>query len=471
VERKLIYFPRRRRQDEREFLPAALEIIETPVSAAGRVMMGIVVVLVAVAIAWACIGKLDIVATANGRIIPSGQIKVIQPLEISVVKRIAVANGDHVEAGDLLIELDSTTNAADRNRIAHNLMQAQLDVARLRAALTGNAETFVPSANADLAVVEAERQQLAAQLTEQRAKIEGLDRQIEAKLAERDHNKAVATKLEASIPLLQEKVQMYETLRESMLTSKVYLLDAQRQLIEAKHDRVATEHQIEGAVAQIAALTQQRNETDANFRAQTLDDLRKASQQVAEQREELIKAVQRTGLQTLRAPVDGTVEQLSVHTIGGVVTPAQSLMVIVPGGAKLEVEAMLPNRDAGFVHAGQPAELKVEAFTYTRYGLLHGNVHNVSRDALRNERDASAPDVDQAAGKPSPRDAQNSLPGGSAYVARISIAETAVETEQGPQQLEAGMTVTAEIKTGRRRIIEYLLSPFARYRHEALRER
>ena len=124
MERKLIYFPRRRRQDEREFLPAALEIIETPVSAAGRVMMGIVVVLVAVAIAWACIGKLDIVATANGRIIPSGQIKVIQPLEISVVKRIAVANGDHVEAGDLLIELDSTTNAADRNRIAHDLMQA-----------------------------------------------------------------------------------------------------------------------------------------------------------------------------------------------------------------------------------------------------------------------------------------------------------------------------------------------------------
>jgi hemolysin D len=265
---------------------------------------------------------------------------------------------------------------------------------------------------------------------------------------------------------------MYASLRVNLLTSKVLLIEAERQLVEAKHDRVASGHQVEGAEAQIAALIQQSNEADADFHRQALDDLRKTSQYAAEQRQDLIKAAQRTGLQTLRAPVDGTVEQLSVHTIGGVVTPAQSLMVIVPDGTTLEVEAMLPNRDAGFVHAGQPAELKVEAFTYTRYGLLHGDVRNVSRDALRSERDASAADRDQASGKSSPRDGQNSAPGESAaYVARISLAETAVETEQGPRPLEVGMTVTAEIKTGQRRVIEYLLSPFMRYRHEALRER
>jgi hemolysin D len=256
-----------------------------------------------------------------------------------------------------------------------------------------------------------------------------------------------------------------------LLTSKVLLIEAERQLVEAKHDRVASGHQVEGAEAQIAALIQQSNEADADFHRQALDDLRKTSQYAAEQRQDLIKAAQRTGLQTLRAPVDGTVEQLSVHTIGGVVTPAQSLMVIVPHGSTLEVEAMLPNRDAGFVHAGQSAELKVEAFTYTRYGLLHGNVRNVSRDTLRNERDAPTADRDQASGKSSLRDGQNSASGEAAYVARISLAETLVETEQGPKPLEVGMTVTAEIKTGQRHIIEYLLSPFMRYRHEALRER
>jgi len=148
VERKLIPFPLRLtgrwRQYEREFLPAALEIIETPVSAAGRVMMGAIVALVAVAIVWACLGQLDVVATANGRIIPSGQIKRIQPLEIGVVGRIMVANGDHVHAGDVLIELDTTTSAADRDKIARDLMQAELDIARLHATLAGKAETFAP---------------------------------------------------------------------------------------------------------------------------------------------------------------------------------------------------------------------------------------------------------------------------------------------------------------------------------------
>jgi hemolysin D len=474
VERKLIPFPRRwteRRRDEREFLPAALEIVETPVSAVGRLMMGTVVAVVAVAIVWACIGELDIVATANGRIIPSGQIKLIQPFEISVVKRIMVADGDHVRAGDVLIELDTTTNAADRDKIARDLMQAELDVARLQATLADKAETFVPPPGADPVLAEAARRQLTAQLTQHRAKIDGLDRQIAAKTADRDQARATIAKLDASIPLLQEKVEMYSTLRVNQLTSKVLLIEAERQLVEATHDRVALGHQVQGAEAQIAALIQQSNEADADFHRQALDDLRKTSQYAAEQRQDLIKAAQRTGLQVLRAPVDGTVEQLSAHTIGGVVTPAQTLMVIVPNGTTLEVEAMLPNRDAGFVHSGQPAELKVEAFTYTRYGLLHGDVRNVSRDALRSERDAFAPSRDQASGKSSPPDGPNSGQGESAYVAHISLAETEVETEQGPRPLEAGMIVTAEIKTGQRRIIEYLLSPVMRYRHEALRER
>ena len=475
MERKLIPLPQvitaRRYRAEREFLPAALEIIETPVSATGRLMMALIVVLVAVAIAWACFGKIDIVATANGRLIPTGQIKLIQPLEIGVVKRIMVADGDHVQAGDVLIELDPTTNAADRDRIARDLMQAELDGARLRAVLAGDAGTFLPPSGADPALADRERQQLIAQLAQHKAKVDGLDRQIAAKAAERDYAKANIAKIEASLPLLQEKSGLYDQLRENMLTSKVAWIDARRQLVEAQHDRVVAGHQVDAAEAQIAALTQQRTEADADFRRQALDDLSKISHYATEQRQELIKAEQRTGFQTLRAPVSGTVEQLTVHTIGGVVTPAQSLMVIVPDGSQLEVEAILPNRDAGFVHAGQPVEVKVEAFNYTRYGLLHGQVRSVSRDALRNELEAPGAETVQGSGKPLSSEGPNSTPANAAYIARISLAEASVETEQGPMPLEPGMTITAEIKTGERHVIAYLLSPFMRYRHEALRER
>ena len=160
AERKLIPFPQRppeRRRDEREFLPAALEIIETPVSPVGRIMMGIVGLLVLLAISWACIGRLDIVATATGRLVPSGQIKLIQPFKIGVVKKITVADGDHVAAGDVLIELDPTTGTADQDRIARDLMQAELDIARLRASLADAAAEFVPPAGADAALADAER--------------------------------------------------------------------------------------------------------------------------------------------------------------------------------------------------------------------------------------------------------------------------------------------------------------------------
>lgn len=463
--------PVRRTRDEREFLPAALEIIETPVSPAGRVMMAVIGLLVVVAVVWASIGQIDIVATATGRIIPSGEIKLIQPLQIGVVKRIAVAEGDRVTADQVLVELDPTTNAADRDRYAHDLMQADLDVARLRGVLSGSTSNFIAPPNSDPALTDVARRQMAAQLAEEQAKIDNLDEQIVAKAAERDQAKATIEKIDASLPLLQQKLAIYNKLRETQFTSEVTRLDTERQAVEEKHDRDGAVQQVAGAVAQIEALAHQRSETDAEFRSQALDDLRKATQLASEQREELIKAVQLTGLQVLRAPVSGTVEQLAVHTIGGVVQPAQTLMVVVPDQSKLEVEAMLPNRDAGFVHAGETAELKIEAFNYTRYGLLHGVVRTVSRDALRNERDAPKPDADQDALKSNAPNQQNATPSDTAYVARVTVNETSIQTEQGPLPLEPGMTVTAEIKTGDRRLISYILSPFMRYAHEALRER
>lgn len=463
--------PARRTRDEREFLPAALEIIETPVSPVGRIMMGVIGLLVVVAVVWATIGRIDIVATATGRIIPSGQIKLIQPLQLGVVKRIAVAEGDHVGANQVLVELDTTNNAADRDRYAHDLMQADLDIARLRAVLSGSSSNFVAPPDSDPALIDVARRQMAAQLAQVQAKLDDLDQQMVAKAAERDQAKATIAKIDASLPLLQQKLDIYNKLRATQFTSEVTRLDTERQLVEEKHDRDAAVEQVSGAVAQIASLTHQRSETDAEFRSQALDDLRKATQLASEQREELIKAAQLTGLQVLRSPVSGTVEQLAVHTIGGVVQPAQTLMVIVPDQSKLEVEAMLPNRDAGFVHAGETAELKIEAFNYTRYGLLHGVVRTVSRDALRNERDAPKPDADQDALKSNAPNQQNATPSDTAYVARVTLNETSVQTEQGPMPLEPGMTVTAEIKTGERTLISYMLSPFMQYGHDALRER
>jgi len=456
---------------EREFLPVALELIETPASPLGRITMATISALVVIAILWACFGKVDVIATATGRIIPSGQVKMIQPFEIGVVKAIHVNDGDHVKAGDILIELDPTTDRADQDRIGRDLAQAEVDAARLTAALTLKAENFVPPADADPALVEAARQQLAAELSTHKAKLDGLDRQIAAKVAERDEAKSSITKVAATLPIVQKRADIYTKLEKNEYTSKVAALQAEQELVDAEHNKALAQHQLEGAEASIAALRQERSGTEADFRRQVLDDLAKAMQKAAEQSQEQVKAKQKTGGLSLKAPVDGTVEQLAVHTIGGVVTPAQALMVVVPDGTKLQVEAMLPNREVGFVHPGQPAEIKVDAFTYTRYGLLHGKVESISRDALHNAARESREDTDRAGREDAVSGGGHNDRDGSAYVARVSLGQTTVDTELGPQPLEPGMSVTAEIKTGRRRVIDYLLSPLLRYKHEGLRER
>jgi hemolysin D len=263
---------------------------------------------------------------------------------------------------------------------------------------------------------------------------------------------------------------MRKTLYDHSTGSKANYLELLQPFVEEQQELQVQKSKINEADSGLAAIIEERAHTDAEYRRERFGELVEAERKARGLRDDVVKAQHRTRLQELVAPVAGTVEQLSIHTIGGVVTPAQTLMVIVPDGSKLEVEAMLPNRDAGFVHAGQPAELKIEAFTYTRYGLLHGQVRTVSRDALRNERDALSSDRDQASSKSSPQDTRAPTEE-SAYVARISLAESEVQTEQGPVPLAPGMTVTAEIKTGQRRIIEYLLSPFMRYRHDVLRER
>jgi hemolysin D len=161
------------------------------------------------------------------------------------------------------------------------------------------------------------------------------------------------------------------------------------------------------------------------------------------------------------------VQQLAVHTVGGVVTPAQALMVIVPADSRLEIEAMVSNRDIGFVHVGEPAEVKIDTFNFTRYGLLHGEVVNISEDAIA--RDKPQDKNDGSGSGPS----DSSEPKGQelVYAARISLERTSMEIEEKTVNLGPGMAVTVEIKTGQRRVIEYLLSPLLRAKQAALRER
>ena len=468
----LVPFPKRpirRNNYELAFLPAALEISETPPSPVGRAVGGTIIAIFCVALAWATIGKVDIVVTANGKIIPSGRTKLIQPLEAGVVRAILVHDGQQVRAGDSLIELDPTMTTAERDRVKGDLVGAQLDVARLRAALAeGNdpLAAFHPPEGATTAQIEMHRQFLASQTSEQRSKMFELDRQTSQKEAERTTMEANITKLEATIPLLQERVDVRKYLFDKALGTKLTYLSEQQDLVGQQQDLLIQRSKMKEVDASLAALRETRDRTAAEFRRTLFDELVKAEQKSAGMAQDAIKAERRAKLQDLVAPVDGVVQQLAVHTVGGVVTPAQALAVVVPQDSHLEIEATLSNDDVGFVHTGQEVEIKVHTFSFTRYGLLHGRVLGVSTDSIPREGGDARPRAENASERDPQQQGQDLV-----YAVRISLDQHQMRDGDKMVDLGPGMAVTAEVKTGSRRIIGYLLSPLAKYEHDVGRER
>jgi hemolysin D len=469
--RRVIPFRRAhaRRGEELAFLPAALEIVETPASPIGRAIGATIILLFCAALVWASWGMIDIVASASGKIVPSGRTKVIQPFETGVVRSIRVDDGQAVKAGDVLIELDPTVNAADRDHLRSDLLAEQLNIARLRAALAAGDDPladFMPPADADLALLST--QLLLHQVAEHRAKLGALDRQQAQKEAEQATTAATIHKLETMIPVIQPRVDIRKTLMEKELGSKLTYFETLQLLVEQQEELSVQKSHLLAAEAAVAAIRETSGQAVAEYRRTLSDELAKAEQKANGLTQDLIKAEQKTRLQQLAAPVDGVVQQLAIHTVGGVVTPAQSLLMVVPSDSRLEIEAMVSNRDIGFVQPGHDAEIKIDTFNFTRYGLLHGRVLTVSQDAIIRDRKQDSPNE-----RPLGTQNDTSEPAGQElnYSARISLDRDKMQIDGRMVNLSPGMAVTVEIKTGSRTILSYLLSPLLRYKQETLRER
>lgn len=459
-------------RSETEFLPAALEIIETPASPIGRTIAGTLIAFFLIALVWASFGSVNIISTAQGKIVPTGRVKVIQPFETGVVHAIHVQDGQQVKAGDVLIEIDSTISEAERDRLQKEYMTAALDAARLKASLStadNPADDFVAPDNALPEQVELQKSLLVSQVAEIRAKLAGLDRQIAQNEGNQAAVQSTISKITDALPYLQKRARARQYLANKGISSKLDAYTAQQDLVEHQQELQVQKGRLAEATAGVASLKDQRLQAEAEYRHKNLDDLTQAEQKASSLHEQLIQASEKYKLQTLTSPVDGTVQQLAIHTEGGVVTPAQSLLVVVPADSHLEIEAMVSNRDIGFVREGQEVTVKVDTFNYTRYGLLHGKVMSVSQDAITRDRPDDKTGNKQQAGSES----DSSEPKGQelVYAARVSLDRTQMQIDDRLVNLEPGMAVTVEIKTGSRHIISYLLSPLSRASHEALRER
>lgn len=435
---------------ETAFLPAALEVIERPVSPTGRLTAWALFVFLAITLVWLTFGRVDVVASAPGKILPSGATKIVQSAGSGVVAAIHVRDGDHVTKGQILVELDTTLATAELEQAKKALLADELEVARNRAfvdALDGKGTGFTAPEGTPPEVAAAQRQLIAAQLAEVDSTVAGYAAARSSSLAEAQAANATRAKLDATLPILDHEVDAMNRLDAKGYAPGMRLFELQRQRRSDQGDRDVAMAQAARGNADARKYAEQMREARDTARRQAMVELARASAEAIVKREDVTKATRRAGLVRLTAPADGTVQQLQIHTVGGVVEPARTLMVIVPARDEIEVEAKVLNKDVGFVREGQQAAVKIEAFPFTRFGSVPGTVTSLSRDAV-----------------PDPKL-------GATYVARIRLARSTISADGKPVQLSSGMGVTADIRTGSRRIISWLLSPIMTTIAQAGRER
>jgi hemolysin D len=439
----------KRLADEAAFLPAALSLQDTPLHPAPRRAALILCALFVLALLWAVFGRIDIVAVATGRIVVSERTKTLQPLQTSVIKRVLVKDGDAVQAGQVLVELDATEAKADRASVQEQLDTAESELRRTSTLLQALRQGAAPRLSGDDGVDTSarERAQLLTEWQDISARLAKFAAERARREAEWRTVQAMTAKLVATLPIARQREADVQRLVDQGFMSGHAGQDRARERIELERD-LATQ-QARGAEAQAALI--EADQARAAYRADTERSLSERNAQAHLKREQLsqerTKTDQRNRLAQLTAPVSGTVQQVAVHTEGGVVTPAQVLMVIVPHEAQVSAEVVIDNKDIGFVHEGQGAEIKLETFNFTRYGTVQASVKSVSADAVQDDKR------------------------GAIFPATLTLAQDAIDVDGKQVRLSPGMNVTAEIKTGSRRVIEYLISPLQRAGAESLRER
>lgn len=429
-----------------EFLPAVLEIQQAPPSPIGRAILWTILAVFAAGVSWATFGWIDIVATAQGKIIASGYSKTVQPYETGVITAIHVQDGQVVAKGQVLIELDPTQNRADYDRAANEYRAATIEAARLRA-LIAEQPAFTPPQDADAQYARLQQQLLREQLAQYQARVAAAQHVIDQRRAAVEQTRENVLRLEATVPMEAERAETYRKLLEHEAVTKMDFLQAEEQRINKTQELAGQRKKLLQDQAALAEAEKNHRALVSEFQQTRRAELSAMETKAASLVQDVTKAGQRADLQRLAAPIDGVVQQLAVHTVGGVVTPAQQLLTVVPREHPVEVEAQVENKDVGFVKEGQPVEIKIETFPFTLYGTVPGIVLTVSEDAVPIEKV------------------------GLVYPTRVSMDRSTIQVDGKPVNLSPGMAVTVEVKTGQRRVIEYLLSPLLKSVRESLRER
>lgn len=429
-----------KKDDSHEFKPLLVEIDEEPQNPLGRIIFWTIMATILFFALWMYFGKVDVVITARGKVIPRGEVKMVQPLTTGVIKTILVKAGDFVSKGQVLMEIDPSQTAPELEAMTANLMLVNLEIERIQATL---AEVpFEPKGDYDQGLVEGQRriynssrQRLVDQL---QIKEEQL-RQLEEKQA--SLQKALSQHRYLA-GMHRERLQRLEQVRD--IISREEYERTESDLKGAENDIAITGHQLEESWAARQQVEEEIAFLKEDERNRLLSELPEKRRKQLDLQANVEKSTFVTGRQQILSPVDGYVNKLLIHTVGGIVTPAEKLISVVPSESPLVIKALVESKDIGFVVEGMTASIKVDAFSFQKYGILDGQVEQVAKDSLEDERL------------------------GLIYEVYVKPLQTTLMVEGQENPITTGMGVTVEVKTGKRRIIEFFIYPMIKYLDEGI---
>ena len=440
--------------DPADFAPPLLRIRDKPPPPLAGWMLRLLIGLLVCLLLWSVFGRLDIVAVADGKLVPSSYLKIVQPPEQGIVKEIVVKEGEKVAAGQVLIRMDSVLARADAKAIRADHDNKRLALRRIDAQLSGRVLARKAGDPVDLyARVEAQHAANVRAYENALGQEQSLLEKARQDLAAAHATKA---KLEQVLPHYVEQEEAFQKLANDGFAGRIMYTDKRRERIEKEQDLRAQEFIIGSNRALIAQSEKRIAQISADYRRQLQTERVEAASQLEKLTQELAKISHRNELLELRAPQAGVVKELATHTAGTVAATGTILMTIVPEGDRLVAEVWVSNQDVGFVRPGQQARLKLAAFQFQKYGMVDGTVAHVSADAS----EAPSPNLRQDIGRERPM-------GPLAFRALIELKEQQLLS----YPLQPGMQVAGEIHLGTRTVLEYLLSPVQKAFHEAGRER
>lgn len=441
-------------ENPRACAPAMARLQDAPPSPLpGAVLWSAIALFLAVTI-WATVGRLDIVAVAQGRLVPQSQVSPVQPAEGGLVREVLVREGDSVLVGQVLMRLDASISDADRTTLLSDLRLRLLTLRRIDAELAGREMEPRPDDDAELyRRVEA---QFLARRSAHRDVVESERALLERTRHELRQASELEAKLSATAPILREQERAWNQLAQEGFAGRLMALDRQRSRIENEQDLKAQQHSVSALRAAVEQSERRLAHLGSTYRQALHSEQIENAAQRDRLEQELAKQGHRQRLLELTAPVSGVVKDLAIRTPGPVVSAGAVLATVVPTRDALVAEVWVANADAGLVRPGHRVQLKLAAFPFQHFGLLEGRIRHLGADA--SERS-------DGNGRLAPVGA------GYSYKALVELATSSLERDGMRFDLTAGMLVTGEIHLGTRSVLEYLVSPLRRVMHESARER